>query len=210
MTVTFSEAVDTSNAGAGDLVTGDFNYTDVSGGGAGAISAMGADADGTDNVVTITVDTNFTAGDNNTDTLAAAAAQIYDLADNAADTSAVTVSIVDNTAPTILSKETADLDGDGTIDAVHITFDEAIDDSTVIANDWDVAGVTGEAFSSTTEWRHRRRRRHLHHLQRRRAGYRRYAGRDLHPGNPGRRRRQSAGFRRRCRLGRQRLGHGDL
>ncbi|RKZ90452.1 MAG: hypothetical protein DRQ43_11265, partial [Gammaproteobacteria bacterium] len=66
VTVTFSEAVDTSNAGAGDLVTGDFNYTDVSGGGAGAISSMGADADGTDNVVTITLDANFTAGDNNT------------------------------------------------------------------------------------------------------------------------------------------------
>jgi len=56
----------------------------------------------------------------------------------------------DTAAPVILSKETADLDNDGSIDAIHITFSEAIDDSTVTASDWDVAGVTGEAFSSTT------------------------------------------------------------
>ena len=56
----------------------------------------------------------------------------------------------DVTPPTILSKETADLDSDGSIDAIHITFSEAIDDSTVTIGDWDVAGVTGEAFSATT------------------------------------------------------------
>ncbi|MFT4721186.1 MAG: hypothetical protein ACI9SB_002363, partial [Candidatus Azotimanducaceae bacterium] len=46
--------------------------------------------------------------------------------------------------------ETVDLDGDGFIDAVHITFSEAILDTSIIANDFDVVGVIGEAFSSTT------------------------------------------------------------
>ena len=58
--------------------------------------------------------------------------------------------LLDTTAPTIESKETVDLDGDGYIDALHITFSEAVDDTTVTIGNWDVEGVTGEAFSSTT------------------------------------------------------------
>ena len=49
---------------------------------------MGADADGTDEVVTITVDAPFAAGDNANDTLAAAAMEIYDLVDIPAATTA--------------------------------------------------------------------------------------------------------------------------
>ena len=94
LTVTFSEGVDTSNGGAGDLVTGDFSYIDVSTGGAGSVSSMGADADGTDNVVTLTVNAPFNAGDNATDTLAAASTAIYDLVDIPAGTATVTVTII--------------------------------------------------------------------------------------------------------------------
>ena len=68
-------------------------------------------------------------------------------------TGTVTVTAVVEPPPTISTMETADLDNDGFIDAIHITFSEAIKDSpasTVVADDWDVAGVTGEAFSSTT------------------------------------------------------------
>ncbi len=50
----------------------------------------------------------------------------------------------------IISIETADLDEDGFIDALHVTFDDFIQDSTVRADDFDVAGVGGEAFVSTT------------------------------------------------------------
>jgi hypothetical protein len=57
---------------------------------------------------------------------------------------------VDQAAPVVLSWETADLNSDGFIDAIHVIFNEAILDTTFIANDWDVAGVAGEAFSSTT------------------------------------------------------------
>ncbi|MEE9602617.1 MAG: DUF2341 domain-containing protein, partial [Thermoguttaceae bacterium] len=56
----------------------------------------------------------------------------------------------DKAAPVILAKETADLNSDGFIDAIHITFSEAISDATVVASDWNIAGVGGEAFNSTT------------------------------------------------------------
>jgi len=52
----------------------------------------------------------------------------------------------DITPPTITGRETADLNADGSIDAVHISFDEPIDDTSVTATDFDVAGVAGEAF----------------------------------------------------------------
>jgi hypothetical protein len=52
--------------------------------------------------------------------------------------------------PTITARETQDLDADGKIDALKITFDDEIKDSTVTAANFDVAGYAGEAFSSTT------------------------------------------------------------
>ncbi|MBN1384350.1 MAG: Ig-like domain-containing protein [Elusimicrobia bacterium] len=56
----------------------------------------------------------------------------------------------DYTAPVIQSRETCDLDSDGYIDAIRIVFNENIEDATVVATDFDVAGVTGEAFSPNT------------------------------------------------------------
>ncbi|MDD5639989.1 MAG: hypothetical protein PHR47_04325, partial [Candidatus Pacebacteria bacterium] len=57
---------------------------------------------------------------------------------------------IDNTVPAITARETQDLDGDGKIDAVKITFNDDILDSTVVATDFDVDGYAGEAFSGTT------------------------------------------------------------
>ena len=91
LTVTFSEPVDTSNAGAGDLVASDFSYTDVSGGGAASVSSMWTDTDGTDNVVTIAVNAAFNSDDFYTDLIAPASNQIYDLVDVAASTTAVAI-----------------------------------------------------------------------------------------------------------------------
>ena len=85
------------------------------------------------------------------DTLAAAGVQIYDVVDIAAGTLAVTIANSDSTAPTITAHDTADLNGDGFIDAIHITFDEAVDDSTVTATDFAIAGASNPAFSSTTD-----------------------------------------------------------
>jgi hypothetical protein len=52
--------------------------------------------------------------------------------------------------PIITASETVDLNEDGYIDAMHIIFSKPIDDSTVMADDFDVARVWGEAFSSIT------------------------------------------------------------
>jgi len=90
LALTFSESVYTTTGGAGDLVTGDFSYGNVQAGGATTVSSM-SEADGSDNVVILTMDAAFIAADFGNDTIAAASAQIYDLADTAADTSAVTI-----------------------------------------------------------------------------------------------------------------------
>ena len=74
-------------------------------------------------------------------------------------------------APVVLTRETTDLDGDGFIDAIHVTLNEAISDATVSADDWDVAGVTGEAFSSTTNGDTVERRGYLYHFHRWSPGY---------------------------------------
>ncbi len=66
------------------------------------------------------------------------------------DLSAGFWSAVDLDTVTILSAETCDLDGDGYIDAVKVTFSAAVDDATVTAGDFDIDGVDGESFSPGT------------------------------------------------------------
>jgi hypothetical protein len=57
----------------------------------------------------------------------------------------------DTAPPIITARETADLDGDGYIDAMYIIFSENIDDSTVNATNFAISGgVTLNAFNSTT------------------------------------------------------------
>ena len=56
----------------------------------------------------------------------------------------------------VLSRETADLDGDGFVDALHATLNESISDAAVTAVDWDVAGVTGEDLQIDDERRYRK------------------------------------------------------
>jgi len=58
--------------------------------------------------------------------------------------------VKDTGSLSISSTETQDIDGDGKIDAVKVTFNKNILDSTVVASDFDVDGYVGEAFSSTT------------------------------------------------------------
>jgi len=57
---------------------------------------------------------------------------------------------IDNTVPAITSRQTQDLDGNGKIDAMKITFNDEILDSTVRASDFDIVDYSGETFSSTT------------------------------------------------------------
>jgi len=59
---------------------------------------------------------------------------------------------VTGSAPSIVSRQTADLDADGYIDAVKITFSESVDDGTITAGaaGFAIAGASGLAFASTT------------------------------------------------------------
>lgn len=57
---------------------------------------------------------------------------------------------IDNTVPAISTRQTQDLDGDGKIDAMKITFSDEVDDTFVTAGNFDIDGYNGEAFSSTT------------------------------------------------------------
>ena len=58
---------------------------------------------------------------------------------------------IDANRPTITSIETVDLNADGDLDALHITFTENVDDTFIEDDDFAVTGgVTVAAFSSTT------------------------------------------------------------
>ncbi|MDH5718353.1 MAG: hypothetical protein OEZ22_12060, partial [Spirochaetia bacterium] len=57
---------------------------------------------------------------------------------------------VDTTPPVITAWETQDVDQNGKIDAIKITFDESIRDASVTATDFDVAGYVGESFDPST------------------------------------------------------------
>lgn len=57
-----------------------------------------------------------------------------------------TVTIADKILPSLQSAETQDLDMDGYLDALKLTFSENVNDSTVAAADFDVTGYSGEGF----------------------------------------------------------------
>ena len=56
----------------------------------------------------------------------------------------------DGALPVFVSAETADVDGNGYLDAIKLTLSEPIDDSTVLASHFDVAGTTNEYFAFNT------------------------------------------------------------
>ena len=63
---------------------------------------------------------------------------------------------VDMASPAVVARDTVDLDGDGFIDALHVTFNESVSDATVDGRATSpscLQAVTGEAFNSTTERR---------------------------------------------------------
>ena len=110
---------------------------------------LGNAGDADDSTYTITV--NNISGDGTVGLDVNGATDIQDAAGNIANTTPTVDEVYTvGEAPRVTGISTADLDNDGYIDAVLINFSEAIQDSSVVANDWDVIGVTGESFSSTT------------------------------------------------------------
>ena len=82
------------------------------------------------------------------------------------DSIPITIKLTDAPPTELTSIETADLDGDGFIDAVKVTFTGAIDDSSVDANDWDRGRRDQRGFHLGPQWRPRRRQRDLHQFSR--------------------------------------------
>ncbi|MCG8569899.1 MAG: hypothetical protein MJB14_07140, partial [Spirochaetes bacterium] len=115
---------------------------------------------GGNKIMTIDVTTNFATNDTLTidglqfQTFASESSGSLTMSYDGGSTYSVTddkvYSILDVNPPTIVSRQTVDLDVDGQIDAIHITFSKNIDDTTVTAGDFDVSVYIGEAFSSTT------------------------------------------------------------
>ena len=103
-----------------------------------------------DNVFYLKLVESGSADTDATPTVTVAANSNLDIAGSTVATDAGVVA-TDKAAAVVLSKETADLNGDGSIDAIQVKFSEAILDSTVSAGDWDVAGVTVDPFVSTTD-----------------------------------------------------------
>lgn len=60
------------------------------------------------------------------------------------------LSVLDTNPPTISQTETVDLDSDGFIDAVKITFSKNIKDSSVVSGDFSVTGASNLSFAANT------------------------------------------------------------
>ncbi|PCI24587.1 hypothetical protein COB57_04175 [Candidatus Peregrinibacteria bacterium] len=75
---------------------------------------------------------------------------VWDKAGNAAGDTSDGYFSIDSIVPTITSRHTQDLDSDGQIDAIKITFSENISDTTIQASDFSITGYAGLSFSSFT------------------------------------------------------------
>jgi len=154
--ITFSEPVKNTIGGTNPLVAGDFTYNNVSNVAlnATAIASLAED-NGADGKVQITMDNNFTRADVENDSVKiSAAANVVDLspANNLAYVgvapSPVYVTINDVVPPTLTAAITEDLDNDGWIDTIKLTFSEAI-------NDANIAGYNGTdkiSLNASTNW----------------------------------------------------------
>ena len=141
--VTFSEPVSSSAVSAQPLAAGDFLYGNGGAGGATGIIGMGPDADGSDGQVRVLLDASFAPGDSSLDSVAAAAAKIFDAAGNAALTAAALIaSAGDIVPPVVASTVTRDTNGDGFIDRIEVTFSEPVDAASVVTGRWHVSKGT--------------------------------------------------------------------
>lgn len=155
--VTTAGYVDTSGDGTVDRIDVDYSE-DVSASTAevGDYSLGGIDAS------SVTLDTAATSGSavrlGVTTSLSSPTLTLdYDAAAGTADSvtdgtnpaaSVTGVSVTDGVAPTLLTVETLDRDGDGKVDAATLTFSEAVDDSSVTASDYSIGGQAGEGIDT--------------------------------------------------------------
>ncbi|MBN2656785.1 MAG: hypothetical protein JXR86_06975, partial [Spirochaetales bacterium] len=122
----------------------------------GAASVTYSDSGtGADKTMTIPVTTDFDAGDILTisnlqfDSILTASTGSLEISWDGGSSWASDDKIITIT-PFTVSRETVDTDNNGYIDAVRLILNKNYDDSTFIAGEFDVVGVTGEAFDTET------------------------------------------------------------
>ena len=156
LVVTFSEAVFSQNDGTGDLLQRAFAYTDGNTGADSPVLSVTSvlEGNGSDKVVTLTMNANYLAGDFVADRIRPVATDVFDANGNAANTTEKVVATTDGLAPTILKVETLDENGgtaNGFIDTVLVTFSKAILDSSIKTAQWSLSdGVTITGMNSGT------------------------------------------------------------
>lgn len=157
LTVVFSEDVYTTTGApacgaGGNLDTSDFIYNNASGSGVTSIASKGVDTCGvTDRTVTLTMDTTFVAGDA-VDSISGSLT-LYDAADNSGSATARLISI-SSSNPIISSIEQYDVNKNGKIDQLKITFNQAMTDSSIANADaarFTIGGVAATKVDSITD-----------------------------------------------------------
>ncbi len=147
--ITLSESADDATAFAADFVFSGFGTPGANG--QGIAFSTGGTAN--DNVIVITLPASLTNIAYTGFVKLSAAGLLKDLSANAnTQTSVVAVTANIPASPTMTAVETLDLNNNGFIDAVRITFSANMNDATITAaaGGFTVAGAAGLAFSSTT------------------------------------------------------------
>ncbi|RME92109.1 MAG: hypothetical protein D6767_03920 [Candidatus Hydrogenedentota bacterium] len=156
LNLSFSEPVYTGTTGSGNLTASNFSYVNTSGGNAGSITGV-IDGDGSDKKVQYSMDVNFAIADETGgDTIGALSSQVYDSAGNAMGTTVKNITLRSN----IQAIETMDIDSNGKIDHVKITFYSNVKDNTFpgyaanalgsVTTDWLVAGYNNVKLDTRT------------------------------------------------------------
>ena len=108
------------------------------------------EGNGADGEVTLTLDAAIVAGDS-ADTVGAVALEIYDALDNSSATA--TMAVVVDELPELSSLSTIDKDGDGYVDRLIATFDEAVNEAALVPGNFstDIGTVNNVVTNGTVD-----------------------------------------------------------
>lgn len=124
--VEFNEPVYTNSDGTGNLTAGDFGYQDNNATGAASLASM-FEANGGDRLVVLTTNANLVATDSG-DRVTFAANEIFDATGNSLAATGRII-IISAVPPTLIGAETMDVDRNGKLDHLKLTFNKNINDS---------------------------------------------------------------------------------
>ena len=137
LVASFDEPVDEST-----IIAGDFSIS------ASAVAGVAGDWVSANETIWVNITDGILATDE-VPTLTINAGGIEDSAGNQ-NSPATDFPSTDGAPPAFAAVETVDFDGNGYLDYLRITYSEAVDDTSVSAADFDIAGVSLETFDSVT------------------------------------------------------------